>query len=312
MVYPLAVHPEEVIADESIVVRPARLGRDLSRCGNPVRRWAFWSLSTYMSSGCDQNALTALFRASGKAGLTVELAAGVEVVVGGVEQVGIPKGAPTAGNAGEDSGAARECDRGGCSQVADACRRTDSVVQTDEGSSSGRDCEMAVVFVQYPGLNDNVDTLVAVPHALLEQRAVASGSADVCLREFATSRPGGIRGQRGGGAGPSRARLGPEHAIRPAVPKDIDLDRLTVTMAGVDGVETVHDLHVWSLSSEVRALSAHVVLEGHPSLEEAQAVGERLKAAVGVAFSLAHVTLELECEACDDGPCGMDGSPRLR
>ncbi|MDQ1394697.1 MAG: cobalt-zinc-cadmium efflux system protein [Acidimicrobiaceae bacterium] len=98
-----------------------------------------------------------------------------------------------------------------------------------------------------------------------------------------------------------------------STPKDIDLDRLTVTMAGVDGVETVHDLHVWSLSSEVRALSAHVVLEGHPSLEEAQAVGERLKAAVGVAFSLAHVTLELECEACaDDGPCGMDSSVNAR
>ncbi len=97
-----------------------------------------------------------------------------------------------------------------------------------------------------------------------------------------------------------------------STPKDIDLDRLTVTMAGVDGVETVHDLHVWSLSSEVRALSAHVVLEGHPSLEEAQAVGERLKAAVGIAFSLAHVTLELECEACDDGPCGMDASVNAR
>jgi cobalt-zinc-cadmium efflux system protein len=94
-----------------------------------------------------------------------------------------------------------------------------------------------------------------------------------------------------------------------STPKDVDLDRLTTTIGDVEGVETVHDLHVWSLSSEVRALSAHVVLEGHPSLEEAQVVAERVKTAVGSPFAIAHATLELECEPCADGedvPCGMD------
>jgi len=77
----------------------------------------------------------------------------------------------------------------------------------------------------------------------------------------------------------------------------------------VEGVETVHDLHVWSLSSEVGALSAHLVLAGHPSLEEAQVVGDRVKSAVAAPFSIAHSTLELECEPCaeaEEGPCGMD------
>lgn len=94
-----------------------------------------------------------------------------------------------------------------------------------------------------------------------------------------------------------------------ATPGDVDLDRLTAAMSTVEGVETVHDLHVWSLSSEVRALSAHVVLAGHPSLEEAQVVGERVKAAVASPFAIAHSTLELECEPCADdltGPCRMD------
>ena len=94
-----------------------------------------------------------------------------------------------------------------------------------------------------------------------------------------------------------------------STPKDVDLDHLTTAMCTVEGVETIHDLHVWSLSSEVRALSAHLVLAGHPSLEEAQLVGERVKATVATPFSIAHSTLELECEACadaDDGPCGMD------
>ena len=92
-------------------------------------------------------------------------------------------------------------------------------------------------------------------------------------------------------------------------PPDVDLSVLTSAMTHVPGVAEVHDLHVWSLSTDVRALSAHVVLLGHPTLEEAQVVGERVKAAVGSPFSIAHSTLELECERCDDeaaDPCVMD------
>jgi cobalt-zinc-cadmium efflux system protein len=92
-------------------------------------------------------------------------------------------------------------------------------------------------------------------------------------------------------------------------PADVDLVELTGVMRRVPGVAEVHDLHVWSLSNEVRALSAHVVLSGHPSLEQAQVVGDRVKAAVGSPFSIAHSTLELECERCIDGeddPCAME------
>ena len=79
-------------------------------------------------------------------------------------------------------------------------------------------------------------------------------------------------------------------------------------MRDVDGVEAVHDLHVWTLSSEVRALSAHVVLEGHPTLEEAQVVGERVKGTIRAPYRIAHATLELECEACGtpEDYCAID------
>jgi cobalt-zinc-cadmium efflux system protein len=86
-----------------------------------------------------------------------------------------------------------------------------------------------------------------------------------------------------------------------STPRDVDVDALGRTVSGVAGVESVHDLHVWSLSSDVRALSAHVVLSGHPSLEEAQVVGERVKAAIASPFAISHTTLELECEPCADG-----------
>jgi len=93
-----------------------------------------------------------------------------------------------------------------------------------------------------------------------------------------------------------------------STPPDVDLGRLTATMAGVPGVTEVHDLHVWSLSSEMRVLSAHMVLTGHPTLEEAQSVGEQVKAAIAGPFSISHSTIELECERCndEDDPCAME------
>lgn len=94
-----------------------------------------------------------------------------------------------------------------------------------------------------------------------------------------------------------------------SAPTDVDLGNLTAAMGRVEGVSEVHDLHVWSLSGDVRALSAHLVLSGHPTLEEAQVVGDAVKRAVAGPFAIAHSTLELECERCVDDtvdPCLID------
>lgn len=94
-----------------------------------------------------------------------------------------------------------------------------------------------------------------------------------------------------------------------STPADLDLAAVSAAITAVPGVGEVHDLHAWSLSSEVRALSAHLVLVGHPTLEEANSVGDAVKAAIGGPFSIAHATLELECERCVAGttdPCTME------
>ncbi len=83
-----------------------------------------------------------------------------------------------------------------------------------------------------------------------------------------------------------------------STPSSIDLAGMVSAIGHVEGAESVHDLHVWSLSGEVRALSAHVVLDGHPTLEQAQVVGERIKFVLAHEFSIGHATLELECEPC--------------
>ena len=83
-----------------------------------------------------------------------------------------------------------------------------------------------------------------------------------------------------------------------STPEGLDMGEMVRVIARVPGVEDVHDLHAWSLSTEVRALSAHIVMRGHPTLEEAQAVADDVKRAVSGPFAIAHATLELECESC--------------
>lgn len=96
-----------------------------------------------------------------------------------------------------------------------------------------------------------------------------------------------------------------------SAPPGLDVGDLERVMAQVQGIDGVHDLHVWSLSAEVRALSAHLVLSGHPTLEEAQATGVEVRRAVAEGFRIAHATLELECETCaeDVSGCTMDDLP---
>ena len=77
-------------------------------------------------------------------------------------------------------------------------------------------------------------------------------------------------------------------------------------IVGVGSVDDVHDVHAWSLSPDVRAISAHLVLSGRPSLADAQAVAQAAKVAVAERFSITHATFELECENCVDrgtDPC---------
>jgi cobalt-zinc-cadmium efflux system protein len=87
-----------------------------------------------------------------------------------------------------------------------------------------------------------------------------------------------------------------------------DTSELAAAVRAIAGVDDLHDLHVWSLSSEIRLASAHLVMSGHPSLEQAQLVAESVRTLLARDFGIAHSTLELECETCADGsedPCAM-------
>ena len=88
-----------------------------------------------------------------------------------------------------------------------------------------------------------------------------------------------------------------------------DTRTLADVMMTVDGVAGVHDVHSWSLSGNFHAMSAHVVIDGHPSLDDAQAIVALVRQAVVAGTGMTHVTFELECGDCvaHDADCALDG-----
>ena len=81
---------------------------------------------------------------------------------------------------------------------------------------------------------------------------------------------------------------------------DVMEEAVRRTITAVDRVTEVHHLHIWSLASDVAALSAHVLVDAEPSLHEAQVVGDRVRSLLDERHGITHATLELECHPCEE------------
>lgn len=81
------------------------------------------------------------------------------------------------------------------------------------------------------------------------------------------------------------------HALMEGVPRGLSVEAIGGEMARVDGVVSVHDLHVWLLSGSRAALSAHVVVR---SMAQWDVVLAGLQARLHEKFGIDHVTLQPE------------------
>jgi cobalt-zinc-cadmium efflux system protein len=81
-------------------------------------------------------------------------------------------------------------------------------------------------------------------------------------------------------------------------PRGMELARVEAAIREVSGVNDVHDLHVWSIGSETRALSCHISIADIPP-----SVSERIlrdvKARLGQDFRIHHTTIQFEHAVCD-------------
>jgi cobalt-zinc-cadmium efflux system protein len=86
-----------------------------------------------------------------------------------------------------------------------------------------------------------------------------------------------------------------------AVPKHLDVNQVSSALKEIRGVRDVHDMHLWTITSGVHALSCHVLIEDQTVSNSAQIV-EEINETLGQKFGVAHSTLQLECEECEKSP----------
>jgi cobalt-zinc-cadmium efflux system protein len=92
--------------------------------------------------------------------------------------------------------------------------------------------------------------------------------------------------------------VGSWHLVRDSVnillegtPAHIDLTLVREELCTVKGVESIHDLHIWTLTSGIHAMSCHVVLSG---AEDRHKILEELSRIVRSQFKIEHTTIQLE------------------
>jgi len=83
-----------------------------------------------------------------------------------------------------------------------------------------------------------------------------------------------------------------------AVPQHLDLECVIREIEAIGGVESFHDVHLWTISSGIYALSGHVAIKDQMVSESTQileSVRDRLREQYGIG----HTTLQFECSSCD-------------
>ncbi|MBV9329443.1 MAG: cation transporter [Chloroflexi bacterium] len=85
-----------------------------------------------------------------------------------------------------------------------------------------------------------------------------------------------------------------------STPRHLDMPAIEAAMRAEPGVESVHDLHLWSITSGFDAMSGHVRSNGRPSED----VLHDLRSMLRDRFGIEHITLQVEAaDHADDGAC---------
>lgn len=83
------------------------------------------------------------------------------------------------------------------------------------------------------------------------------------------------------------------HILLEGVPSSVDLKKITAEIKSVDGVLDIHDLHVWTISSGMNALSGHVIVKDQMVSESARIIDE-IDKILRVKFNVSHTTIQIE------------------
>lgn len=85
-----------------------------------------------------------------------------------------------------------------------------------------------------------------------------------------------------------------------ATPKEIEVDKLISRVREIPGVLDLHDLHIWTITSGLHALSAHLLLSDQ-LISKADQIIKQVEKVLSNEFGINHTTLQIECQTCQNG-----------
>jgi cobalt-zinc-cadmium efflux system protein len=84
------------------------------------------------------------------------------------------------------------------------------------------------------------------------------------------------------------------NVLMESAPEAVEIDGVRDTLQRLEGVESAHDVHVWSLSTEMHLMSAHLVVAPGVGCQDAQAILSIACRTLESEFGIQHVTLQIE------------------
>jgi cobalt-zinc-cadmium efflux system protein len=91
-----------------------------------------------------------------------------------------------------------------------------------------------------------------------------------------------------------------------AVPKHVDTPQVIDFIQDIPGVNEVHDIHIWTITSNIYALSAHLVIDDQ-MVSKSMDIVKVVRQELARRYNISHTTLQLECESCPTGSvCEID------
>jgi cobalt-zinc-cadmium efflux system protein len=91
-----------------------------------------------------------------------------------------------------------------------------------------------------------------------------------------------------------------------AVPKGVSMPGLVKDMKSIEGIEDVHDLHVWSITSNMYALSCHALIADVPP-SNSSVILHSLNTMLSDKYHIGHVTIQFECDPHQETYCAVNG-----
>jgi len=85
-----------------------------------------------------------------------------------------------------------------------------------------------------------------------------------------------------------------------SVPKHIQVEKVIDAARSIPGVKDLHDVHIWTITSGVYAISAHLNIENQ-TVSQSTEIVSAVNQLLAKDFNISHTTLQLECKSCPTG-----------